>query len=766
MARSSFWLPASSLLFLLFLLHRSSVVAQNSSASLWKTLKGDAPVVVANGGFSGLFPGSSPDAFNFALISTSPATILLCDVRLTNDSIGVCLQNLKLDNCTDIASHYPKGQKNYLVNGVLTKGWFSVDYAMKDLVNVTVTQGIYSRTGRFDLNSYPIFSVEDVQEQIKPSTLWLNVQNDIFYRQHNLSMRSYILSVSRKVIVTYISSPEVDFLRSLVTNFQNSKTKLVFRFLGEDITEPSTNQTYGTLVKNLTFIKTFASGILVPKHYIWPVTSDDYLEPHTSIVIDAHKEGLEIYAGDFVNDVVIPYNYSYDPLAECLSFIDNGEFSIDGFLTDFPVTPSEAIGCFSHINKSSIDHGKPVVLSHNGASGDYPDCTDLAYKKAVDDGADIIDCPVQVTQDGKLICMSSINLIDDTTVAQSPFRSRTSNIPDLQSTPGIFTFNLTLEEIQKNLKPFISNPEITYNLVRNPRSKNAGNFLTLSDFLSFSKDKNLSGILINIEHAAFLAENVGISITDGVIAALNDAGYNNQTTIQVIIQSSNSSVLVKMKQQTKYKLMYRIDESIRDAAASSITDIKKFADSVAVDKESIYPDSQDFIINETNLVKTFQNAGLQVFVYVLQNEFLSQAWDFFSDPYVEINTFVKGASVDGIITDFPASGRAYKRNSCRNLGTNLPGYMQPVQVGGLKQLIIAQAQPPALPPMPLLEDNDVAEPPLPPVSPLNPSTPAPPPNQGNVTPTAQPSGVPRILSAPSALLRTSMLAILGSLIFA
>ncbi|KAK8953208.1 hypothetical protein KSP40_PGU008952 [Platanthera guangdongensis] len=40
MARSNFWLPASSLLFLLFLLHRSSVAAQNSSASLWKTLKG------------------------------------------------------------------------------------------------------------------------------------------------------------------------------------------------------------------------------------------------------------------------------------------------------------------------------------------------------------------------------------------------------------------------------------------------------------------------------------------------------------------------------------------------------------------------------------------------------------------------------------------------------------------------------------------------------------------------------------------------------
>lgn len=759
--RRSFWWEASSLLVLFFLLRRSAVGAQKSGASPWQTLAGVAPVVIANGGFSGLFPSSSSDAFNFALIASSTDTILWCDLRLTKDSIGVCVQNLKLDNCTDIASFYPQGKKNYLVNGVPTSAWFSVDFAMKDLSQVSLTQGIYSRTDRFDFNLYPILSVEDVKKQVDGSILWLNVQNDIFYRQHNLSMRSYVLSVSRSVIVNYISSPEVDFLRSIVARFQKSKTKLVFRFLGEDVTEPSTNQTYGTLLKNLTFIKDFASGILVPKHYIWPVTSDGYLESHaTSIVTDAHKEGLEIYAGDFVNDVVIAYNYSYDPLAESLSFIDNGEFSVDGLLTDFPVTASEAIGCYSHLNKSSFDHGKPIILSHNGASGDYPDCTDLAYDKAVNDGADIIDCPIQVTQDEVLICMSSINLMDDTTVGQSPFRSRISNIPELQSTPGIFTFDLTWEEI-KSLRPSISNPEIFYGMVRNPRYKNSGDFMTLSGFLSFTKGKALSGVLINIENAAFLAEKLGINVIDGVISALEDTGYNNQSAVEVIIQSSNSSVLIKFKQQTKYKLTYKIDESIRDAAASSIADIKKFADSVAVNKESIYPDSRLFIINQTNLVKTLQNAGLEVFVYVLQNEFVSQAWDFFSDPYVEINSYVQGALVDGIITDFPASARAYKRNSCKDLGKNMPNYMQPVQVGGLKQLITAQAQPPILSPLPVLEDSDVVEPPLPPASPVTPT----PPNQGNAS--APPSTAPSNSSLLSPLLSMiiSILVIIASLLF-
>lgn len=163
-------------------------------------------------------------------------------------------------------------------------------------------------------------------------------------------MRNYVLSVSRRVIVNYISSPEVYFLGSIEARLRKSKTKLVFRFLDKDIAEPSTNKTYGLLLKNLTFIKTFASGILVPKHYIWPVTSDNYLKPYpypyTSIVMDAHKAGLEIFAADFANDNIICYNYSYDPLSEYLNFIDNEFFSVDGVLTDYPITPSEAIGNF------------------------------------------------------------------------------------------------------------------------------------------------------------------------------------------------------------------------------------------------------------------------------------------------------------------------------------------------------------------------------------------------------------------------------------
>nr|CAD1825349.1 unnamed protein product [Ananas comosus var. bracteatus] len=671
------------------------VAAQGGKASPWMTLSGNAPAIIAKGGFSGLFPDSSGSAYSFALIASSPATTLWCDVRLTKDSIGICLPDLKLDNCTNIQSFYPEGSKDYVVNGVATSGWFPVDYNSTELSQVSLQQAIYTRTNLFDYSLFAIFRVEDIESQFKSPAIWLNVQHDMFYTQHNLSMRNYIIAISKRVVISYISSPEVSFLTSIAARV-SSKTKLVFRFLDATIAEPSTNQTYGSLLKNLTFIKTFASGILVPKNYIWPVTSDNYLQPSTSVVTDAHKAGLEIYAADFANDNSFSYNYSYDPLAEYLNFIDNGIFSVDGVVSDFPITPSEAVGCFSSLNKSSLDHGKPVIISHYGASGDYPDCTDLAYQKAVDDGADVIDCPVQVTEDRIPICMSSINLMDDTTVSLSNFSSLSSVIRELQSGPGIFTFNLTWAEI-KTLQPMISAPESIYHLQRNPRYKNAGNFMKLSDFLAFAKGKDLSGVLITVENAAFMAQKLGFSVTDAVIHTLSDAGYNNQTTLQVMIQSSNSSVLVKFKQQTKYNLVYLIDESINDATPSSLADIKKFADAVAIDKKSVFPENQKFITAQTNLVSHLQNAGLSVYAYVLRNEFVSQAWDFLSDPTVQINSYVQGAGVDGVITDFVATARRYKRNLCMNMGNNTPNYMGPVQPGGLFQLIAAPAQPPALP---------------------------------------------------------------------
>lgn len=732
------WTPRGSftLISLLLLCSLADLVAAQGSRTRhhtkWLTLSGKQPLVIARGGFSGVFPDSSSYAYQLALQTGLTDLHVWCDVQLTKDGIGICFPDIRLQNASNIDDVYKNRSSNYKVNGDSVQGWFSVDFTLSDLQSVNLKQRIYSRAPNFDGSLMPINTVNDVA-RLKPPGLWLSIPHDTFFTQHNLSMRDFIISVSRRVIVNYISSPEVGFLRSIVSRFRRSPTKLVFQFLGPDDVEPSTNQMYSSLLKNLTFIKTFAAGILVPKNYIWPVNNALYLENHTSLVLDAHKSGLEVFASDFVNDVTLPYDYGYDPVAEYLNFIDNGQFSVDGVLSDFPLTPSATIDCFSHMGKNETVRAKVPVVSFEGASGYFPGCTDQAYFKAVSDGVDILDCPVQMSNDGISFCLGSINLRDKTNVAETSFINRASTNSELRIEDGIFAYNLTWREIQM-LKPAMSNPYSKFSLYRNPKAKNSGALMQLSQFLAFANNESsVSGVLISIENAAYLAQEQGLGVTDKVLEALSKAGYNNQMAKRIMIKSSDSAVLKKFKRNNNYELVYLVDEDVRDILNSTISDIKKFATSVVVSKRSVFPTDEAFLTVPTAVVPKLQAFNLPVYVQFFRNEFVSQPWDFFSDAYVEINTHVTYMEINGVITDYPATAARFKRNRCLGF-KNVPTYMTAVEPGGLIQLMEKAFLPPAQAPSPTLMADDVAEPPLPSVRER-----APTPNTGNGSTAAGPT---------------------------
>lgn len=45
------------------------------------------------------------------------------------------------------------------------------------------------------------------------------------------------------------------------------------------------------------------------------------------------------------------------------------------------------------------------VVAHRGSSEDVPEHTLAAYRKAIDDGADALECDVRLTADGRLVCV-------------------------------------------------------------------------------------------------------------------------------------------------------------------------------------------------------------------------------------------------------------------------------------------------------------------------------------------------------------------------
>lgn len=94
---------------------------------------GDPPLVIARGGFSGVFPDSSSYAYQFALETGSPNLHVWCDVQLTKDGAGICFPDIRLENASDIGDVFKSRHKNYPVNGVSMQGWFAVDFTLKDL---------------------------------------------------------------------------------------------------------------------------------------------------------------------------------------------------------------------------------------------------------------------------------------------------------------------------------------------------------------------------------------------------------------------------------------------------------------------------------------------------------------------------------------------------------------------------------------------------------------------------------------------------------
>ena len=93
-----------------------------------------------------------------------------------------------------------------------------------------------------------------------------------------------------------------------------------------------------------------------------------------------------------------------------------------------------------------------LVITKYGASGDYHACTDLAYKKAKSDGADVLDCLVQMSKDGIPFCLSSIYLSESTTVADTKFKNRATTIREIKNRSGIYTFSLTWDEIKSKFE--------------------------------------------------------------------------------------------------------------------------------------------------------------------------------------------------------------------------------------------------------------------------------------------------------------------------
>lgn len=103
------------------------------------------------------------------------------------------------------------------------------------------------------------------------------------------------------------------------------------------------------------------------------------------------------------------------------------------------------------------------VIAHRGASDDAPEHTLAAYRKAIEDGADALECDVRLTADGHLVCVhdrrvnrtsngrGAVSALELSALAALDFGSWKDHggpeSPDRDPAPGELTSVLTLERL-------------------------------------------------------------------------------------------------------------------------------------------------------------------------------------------------------------------------------------------------------------------------------------------------------------------------------
>ncbi|KAL8154694.1 hypothetical protein AgCh_000152 [Apium graveolens] len=151
-------------------------------------------------------------AYKWALLKGLPNMILWCDVQLTSDGVGICFRELTLDSDSDISNVFNNSKKSYIVNGVSTTGWFSVDFTLSALSNISLSQRVPFQPHEFDSSSFQVVTVGDLAEQLnlagqlKPPGLWLNIQDDGgkkielkpgFYMEHDENVGAVVVGFDR-----------------------------------------------------------------------------------------------------------------------------------------------------------------------------------------------------------------------------------------------------------------------------------------------------------------------------------------------------------------------------------------------------------------------------------------------------------------------------------------------------------------------------------------------------------------------------------------
>ncbi|KWK01988.1 glycerophosphodiester phosphodiesterase [Burkholderia ubonensis] len=332
---------------------------------------------------------------------------------------------------------------------------------------------------------------------------------------------------------------------------------------------------------------------------------------------------------------------------------------------------------------------KVQVIGHRGASALRPEHTLASYRKAIEDGADVIEPDLVSTRDGVLVARHENEISGTTNVSALPqFASRkTTKTIDGVPLTGWFTEDFTLAE----LKTLRARERIAQFRPANTAYNDQYEIPTFDEIVALAKQMSAQvGRTIHLypetKHPTYF-QSIGLPLEDRLVDALQKDPYTARTAT-IYIQSFEIANLKAIRNrigssQPNWKLVQLMDDAAQRpydfvkandkrtygdlSTRDGMREVATYANGVGPYKASIIAVGADGTLQQpTPYVRYAHEAGLVVHPYTFrpENNFLPASLKDggaasarnTAGSVREIQAYLR-AGIDGFFTDDPAVGR-------------------------------------------------------------------------------------------------------------
>lgn len=359
--------------------------ACGGNGTSFKTLTGEAPLVIGHRGASGTLPEHTLESYKLAI--EQGADFVEPDLVLTKDGVMIARHEPMIDNTTDVATKFPASRKTTKnVDGDQVTAYFASDFTLAEIKTLRAVQASASRSKAFD-GQYTIPTLDEVIALVKAESAkagrTVGIYPEIKHSTFHSTVAGFGKNVFEDKLVTTLHAAYGNaatapvFIQSFeVSNLQylRSKTsiKLVQLIDADDVKDDGSmslvapyHKPYDFVVANdprtfadlltssgLDFVKTYANAVGPWKPYLVKTVNDKVertgdttlnindrrVDGSTGVIELAHQKGLLVHTWTFRNDAS-GYGFK-DPQAEMQYYLNLG---VDGVFTDFPATGVAAL---------------------------------------------------------------------------------------------------------------------------------------------------------------------------------------------------------------------------------------------------------------------------------------------------------------------------------------------------------------------------------------------------------------------------------------